>query len=143
MNVRGIKAYVHRNRIADVVNALYNAGFKSLTVIDVEGVLKALNTTEQRYSVEIGQKVAKEVKLELVCETENCTARAVALISEHAKTGQPSAGWIYLLQQRLAAMDEQTDRRIDARIQRREVARFDTSRPPRASKTALVFKTGK
>ena len=56
MNVREIKAYVHRNRIADVVNALYNAGFKNLTVIDVEGMLKALNSSEQRYSVEIGKK---------------------------------------------------------------------------------------
>lgn len=127
MNVRGIKAYVHRNCIADVVNALCNAGFKSLKVIDVEGVLKALNTTEQRYSVEIGQKVVKEVKLELVCETDNRTARAVALIREHAKTGHPAAGWIYLLRQRLAAMDEQTDRRIDARKQRRGVARFDAA----------------
>ena len=96
MNVREVKAYVHRNRIADVVNALYNAGFKNLTVIDVEGLLKALNTTEPRYSVEIGQKVVREVMLELICETENRTAEAVALIREHAKTGQPSAGWIYL-----------------------------------------------
>lgn len=96
MNVREIKAYVKRNRIADVVNALYNAGFKNLSVIDVEGMLKALSGSEQRYSVEIGQKVVTEVKLELVCETENRTAEAVALIREHAKTGQPSAGWIYL-----------------------------------------------
>ncbi len=96
MNTHEIKAYVHHNRIADVVNALYSAGFKNLSVIDVEGMLKALNGSEQRYSVEIGQKVVTEVKLELVCETESLTAEAVALIREHAKTGQPSAGWIYL-----------------------------------------------
>ena len=96
MNVREIKAYVHRNRIADVVNALYNAGFKNLTVIDVEGLLKALDSREQRYSVEIGQKVVTEVKLELVCDNESRTAEAVAVIREHAKTGQPSAGWIYI-----------------------------------------------
>lgn len=96
MTVREVKAYVHRNRIADVVNALYNAGFKSLTVIDVEGLLEAMNNAEQHYSVEIAQKVVTEVKLEVICETENRTAEAVALIREHAKTGQPSAGWIYL-----------------------------------------------
>lgn len=96
MSVREIKAYIHRNRIADVVNALYNAGFKNLTVIDVEGLLKALDRQEQRYSVEIGQKVVTEVKLELVCENETRTAEAVALIREHAKTGQRSAGWIYI-----------------------------------------------
>ena len=96
MNVREIKAYVHRNRIADVVNALYNAGFRNLTVIDVEGLLKSLSSSEQRYSVEIGQKVVTEVKLELVCENESKTAEAVALIRAHAKTGQLSAGWIYI-----------------------------------------------
>ena len=96
MNVREIKAYVHRNRIADVVDALYTAGFRNLTVIDVEGLLKALDHREQRYSVEIGRKVVTEVKLELVCESENKTAQAVSLIREHAKTGQSSAGWIYI-----------------------------------------------
>jgi nitrogen regulatory protein P-II 1 len=96
MNVREIKAYVHRNRIGDVVDALYTAGFRNLTVIDVEGLLKALDSREQRYSVEIGRKVVTEVKLELVCENENKTAQAVSLIREHAKTGQSSAGWIYI-----------------------------------------------
>ena len=96
MNVREIKAYISRNRIADVVNALYNAGFKNLSVIDVEGLLKALDSREQRYSVEIGRKVITEVKLEMVCEDETRTAEAVDLIRSHAKTGQPSAGWIYV-----------------------------------------------
>ena len=79
-----------------MVGALYSAGFQSLTVIDVQGLLKALDSREQRYSVEIGQKVVMQVKLELVCENENRTVEAVALIREHAKTGQPSAGWIYI-----------------------------------------------
>ena len=96
MNMREIKAYIRRNRIADVVNALYNAGFRNLTVIDVEGMLKTLDGTEQSYSVEIGQKVITEVKLELVCENESRTAEAVGLIRQHAQTGQPQAGWIYV-----------------------------------------------
>lgn len=102
MNAHEIKAYVHRNRIADVIDALYGAGFNNLSVIDVQGMMHALNNSEQRYSVELGQKVVAEVKLELVCETENRTAEAVALIREHAKTGQPSAGWIYLTEIRSA-----------------------------------------
>lgn len=96
MNYREVKVFVHRNRIADVVNALYSAGFRNLTVIDVQGLLKALDTKEQEYSVEIGQKVVTEVKLELVCEDESRTAEAIALIREHAKTGQPHAGWIFV-----------------------------------------------
>lgn len=96
MNTSEIKAFVHRNRIADVVNELYKAGFHNLTVIDVQGLLKALDSKEQRYSVEIGQKVITEVKLELVCESENATAEAVAIIRKHGRTGQPHAGWIYV-----------------------------------------------
>lgn len=96
MTVREIKAYIHRNRIADVVSALYNEGFRNLAVIDVEGLLKALDTQEQRYSVEIGQKVVTEVKLELYCDAEARTAEAVNLIRAHAQTGRPSAGWIYV-----------------------------------------------
>ena len=96
MYAREIKAFIHRNRVADVVNALSNAGFSRLTVIDVEALLKALDSREQHYSVEIGQKVMTEVKLELVCENETQTAEAIALIREHGKTSQPSAGWIYV-----------------------------------------------
>lgn len=102
MMVREIKAYIHRNRIADVVNALYNEGFRNLAVIDVEGLINALDKQEQRYSVEIGQKVVTEVKLELYCESESQTEKAVSLIQKHAKTGRPSAGWIYVSEVRSA-----------------------------------------
>lgn len=96
MNTREIKAFIHRNRIADVVDVLYRAGFRNLTVIDVQGLLKAMDNKEQRYSVEFGQKVITEVKLELVCEDEKQAAEAVELIREYGKTGQPQAGWIYV-----------------------------------------------
>ena len=96
MNMREVKAFVHRNRIADVVSALSSAGYHNLSVIDVHGLLRALDNKEQQYSVEIGQKVITEVKLELVCENESRTAEAVSLIGEHGKTGQPDAGWIYI-----------------------------------------------
>lgn len=96
MSIREVKAFIHRNRVADVVDALYQAGFHNLTVIDVRGLLKALDSKEQNYSVEIGQKVITEVKLELVCENEDRTAEAVELIRVHARTGQPNAGWVYV-----------------------------------------------
>ena len=96
MNASEIKAYIHRNRVADVVNALTNAGFNNLSVIDVQGLIEELDTKEPHYSVEIGQKVVTEVKLELVCENQTQTAEAVRIIREHGKTGQSSAGWIYV-----------------------------------------------
>jgi nitrogen regulatory protein P-II 1 len=96
MNKSEIKAFIHRNRVADVVNALNNEGFRNITVVDVECILKTLSSADQNYSVEIGQKVVKEVKLELVCDNDERTAVAVDAIRQHAKTGQPSAGWIYI-----------------------------------------------
>lgn len=96
MSLSEIKAYIHRNRVADVVNALTDAGFNNLTVIDVQGLLNALDGKEQHYSIEIGRKVVTEVKLELVCNNQTQTADAVGIIREHGKTGQSSAGWIYV-----------------------------------------------
>jgi len=94
--MKEIKAFVHRNRIADVVRALAHAGFRDLSVIDVKGMLKALDAREEEYSIELGEKVITEVKLELVCHDEQRTAEAVNLIRDHARTGQPEAGWIYI-----------------------------------------------
>ncbi len=93
--MREIKAFIHRNRIADVVRVLKDAGFQNLSVIDVKGMLKALDTREQNYSVEVGEKVILEIKLELVCENEQVD-EAVNLIREHARTGQALAGWVYI-----------------------------------------------
>lgn len=96
MNMKEVKAFIHRNRVADVVSALNNAGFHNITVVDVQGILRTLSADENHYSVEIGQKVINEVKLELVCDNETRVAEAVHAIRNNAKTGSPSAGWIYI-----------------------------------------------
>jgi len=93
--MKEIKAFIHRNRIADVIRILKDAGFQNLSVIDVKGLLKALDTKEQNYSIEVGEKVITEVKLELVCDDEQVD-EAVRLIREHARTGQALAGWVYV-----------------------------------------------
>lgn len=94
--MKEIKAFIHRNRAADVVRALRQAGFRNLTIIDAKGMLKALDIREQDYSVEIGEPVITEVKLELVCEDDELTAEAVRIIQENAPTGRPEAGWVYI-----------------------------------------------
>ena len=88
-----IKAFIHRNTVADVVHALGKAGFKNLSVIDVKGTLKALSDQEQEYSIEIATKVITEVKLELICEDAQCD-EAVLIIQSTAYTGKPNAGWV-------------------------------------------------
>lgn len=93
--MKEIKAFIHRHRVADVIHSLTAAGFRNLSVIDVKGTLKALDAQEQEYSVELGEKVITEIKLELVCASDHL-AKAVEIIRENGRTGQSNAGWIYV-----------------------------------------------
>lgn len=92
--MKEVKAFVHRGRVADIVHALEQAGFRHLSVIDVKGLLRALSDREQNYSITIGNRVTNEVKLEVVCE-DDLAARAVELIRLHGRTGQTEGGWVY------------------------------------------------
>ncbi|MBL4603787.1 MAG: P-II family nitrogen regulator [Emcibacteraceae bacterium] len=94
--MKEIKAFIHRNRVSDVVHALKQAGHKYISVVDVLGMLKALDDQEQQYSVEMGTKVTSEIKLELVCD-EQLVDDAINIISENARTGQKTAGWLYVI----------------------------------------------
>lgn len=90
-----VTAFVHRGRVSDIVHALEAAGFRYLTVIDVKGLLNAISAVEEYYSIELGEKVTDEVKLELICEDDKA-AHAVALIRQHGRTGQVIAGLAYV-----------------------------------------------
>ncbi|MCO6414298.1 MAG: P-II family nitrogen regulator [Thiogranum sp.] len=98
--MKEIKAFVHRNRVADIVHALRNAGYYSgacnLSVVDVVGTLQALDTQEKSFSLELGEEVINEVKLELVCEDERAD-EVVRIIRENGRTGQKIAGWVYVI----------------------------------------------
>ncbi|MCF6258037.1 MAG: P-II family nitrogen regulator [Gammaproteobacteria bacterium] len=94
--MKEIKAFIHRNRIIDVIRALKEADFRNLSIIDVKGTLKALDNKEQDYSVELGIAIITEMKLELVCD-ESRVDEATQLIQQHARTGQADAGWIYVI----------------------------------------------
>mgnify|MGYP001043938380 CR=1 FL=1 len=89
-----LKAFVHRNRIADIVRALENAGLRQLSVIDVKGLLRALSNREQAYSIELGERIINEIQLEVFCQDDE-VERAVQLIRLFGRTGQQVAGWIY------------------------------------------------
>lgn len=81
--MKEIKAFIHRNRVADVLHALKNANFCqgacNLSVIDVAGNLQALDNKERNYSIELGEGIITEVKLELICADER-TDEAIALL---------------------------------------------------------------
>lgn len=102
--MKEIKAYVHSNRIADVIAALkassaWSAGGNgdhNLTVYMVKGSLVPLDDSEKRYSVELGEEVVNEYKLELHCSDEYAD-ELVEVISRVARTGQVTAGWVYVI----------------------------------------------
>ena len=97
--MKEIKAFIHRNRAADVVHALHEAGFfgagYNLSLLDVAGNLKSADSKERRFSVEFGDRLVDEVKLELVCD-DTRVEEAVEFIREHARTNQAISGWIYV-----------------------------------------------
>lgn len=97
--MKEIKAYLHRHRVIDVVHALKRAGFHSenckLSMIDVKGTVQAQDNHEGEYSMELGERIVTEVKLELVCEEERIND-AVRIIRDNARTGKPIAGWIFI-----------------------------------------------
>jgi len=97
--MKEIKAFIHRNRIADVLRALRQAGlcqrYCCLSVTGVHGTLAALDNQERSFSAELGAEVITEAKLELVLEDNEVDA-AVSVICDNARTGQPLAGWIFV-----------------------------------------------
>ena len=93
--MKQIKAFVHRNRVSDLIHALAAGGFKRLSLFDVKGLLRALSAREQQYSVEFGDQVINEVQMELFCEDSE-VAKAVEIFRQVGRTGHTDAGWIYV-----------------------------------------------
>lgn len=102
--MKEIKAYIHSNRIAAVIAALKGSSAwggdargrqNNLTLYVVKGSLTPLHEAERRYSIELGDEVVNEYKLELHCNDEHAD-EFVNVIAASARTGQPAAGWIYV-----------------------------------------------
>ena len=104
--MKEIKAYVHRSRVADVIEAIKtspawtarrgDAGQHNLTVYAVQGSLAPVDESERHYSIDLGQEVVNEFKLELHCEDDD-VAELTASIRAAARTGQSRAGWLYVV----------------------------------------------
>ena len=98
--MKEVKVFLHRHRVIDVIHALKRAGFHNqnckLSMIDVKSALQTQQDNhEGEYSMEFGERVITEVKLELVCDDERIDD-AVRIIRDNARTGKPIAGWIFV-----------------------------------------------
>ncbi|MFY9328437.1 MAG: P-II family nitrogen regulator [Georgfuchsia sp.] len=91
-----IKAFIHQYRAADTIQALKAAGgVSNLFVTTGQGTLVAMDAGEQHYSMDLGDTVIRECKLELLCEDDQVDA-LVAIVRENAQTGKRDAGWVYV-----------------------------------------------
>lgn len=101
--MKEVKAYVHSNRIAAVISALKESaawsaaesGDHNLTVYMVKGSLLPQGENERHYSLDLGDEVINEYKVELHCQ-ESHVDELVDLIRRAGRTGQTNAGWIYV-----------------------------------------------
>lgn len=100
--MKEIKAYIHRDRVGDVISALKNSGIwggergdarHSLAAYLVRGVVASPFGPERHFSVDLGDEVINEYKLELICADDEAE-ELVKVISASARTGVASGGWI-------------------------------------------------
>jgi nitrogen regulatory protein P-II 1 len=102
--MKEIKAYIHSNRIAEVISALktsvawsaVGSGEHNLTVYMVKGSLVPLDEGEHRYSVDLSDEVINEYKLELHCSDDHVDD-LVKIIVASGRTGQANSGWVYVM----------------------------------------------
>jgi nitrogen regulatory protein P-II 1 len=92
--LKQIKAFIHHVRSAAVVEALRDAGYKNITLMDVKGTLKALSESEQDFSAEAGV-VISEVRVSLVCE-ESQVDEVATIIRKAGRIGPNISGWVYV-----------------------------------------------
>ena len=93
--MKEITAYVHRSRVVDALHALKTAGFSRLSFVDVKGMLGALDAEQRVYSLELGNEVITEVKIDLVCHDERVD-EAIELLQEFARADRGVSGWVFV-----------------------------------------------
>ena len=97
--MKEVRAYIHSNRIGSVIAAIKEStawgSDHNLTAYMVKGLLLPQSDGERHYSLDLGDEVINEYKLELHCEDEHVD-EIVAIIRTMARTGQSTAGWVYV-----------------------------------------------
>jgi nitrogen regulatory protein P-II 1 len=102
--MKEIKAFIHKHRISAVIEALKVAdaiatgqpgGMRNINVAAVQSLLTAVDTREQRYSMDLAEPVIEEYKLELLCE-DGDAERLAKVVAIAGRTGQGEAGWVYV-----------------------------------------------
>ena len=91
--MRAIKAFIRRNMANEVVMALRNAGFMSVSMSDVEGTGKFTTGDVQIFN--LPANYSKMTKLEIVCSKEDVES-IIEVIHKYGSTGEKGDGMIYV-----------------------------------------------
>ena len=94
--MKEIKAFIRRDRIAEVVRGLEAAGFSNMTVIDVEAIRRGLSDEELGYSLELARRYMSVARLEIVVRDGDAEL-AIQTICDRARTGKRGDGLIYVM----------------------------------------------
>lgn len=102
--MKQIKAFIHRDRIAEVLQALNASGCRSpdersgcrnISTCAVQSLIDPIDKSEQHYSMELAEPVVQEWRLELFCEDAQVDG-LLGLIGSAARIGHGVAGWIFV-----------------------------------------------
>lgn len=94
MTMREIKAFIRTKRTREVIDALRDAGFSSLTISEAEGTGK-YTKKEDKPSFRFPVTHSKMTKLEIVCKKEDVDT-IVRVIHKSGSTGEKGDGLIYV-----------------------------------------------
>jgi nitrogen regulatory protein P-II 1 len=93
--MKEVKAYIRHNMVGKVIEALEQAGYTNINLIDVKGIKTGLKQEEYLYSLELAEKYMNVVKIEIVCADHDAD-RIVEIIGEKARTGQKGDGLVFV-----------------------------------------------
>ncbi|MDD8017650.1 MAG: P-II family nitrogen regulator [Bacteroidota bacterium] len=93
--MKKIEAIIRPHKLDEVREALQEAGFRGLTVVEVKGYGRQLGHSEIYRGSEYTINFLPKVKIEIVCSEKNAE-KAVKLILSHSKTGEVGDGKIFI-----------------------------------------------
>ena len=96
--MREIKAFIHAHRVSDVLQAIKAVDptgmqISNFAVFPVQALLHHAAMKEARYSVNFGETVINEFKIEILCH-ETAIAKIIEVIQRVGHTGHHEEGWI-------------------------------------------------
>jgi len=94
--MKKIEAIIRPHKLDEVREALLEAGFRGMTILEVKGVGRQKGHTEVYRGSEYQVDFLPKIKLELVV-TDNRLDDALGIILKVAKTGQVGDGKIFVL----------------------------------------------